>query len=222
MPNQEQNTSECEFYNDNGVLYMVDKNGDVFELDFDEQPKNAQHDSESIKNNIEVETDMEKITEKPEQVIEKPEATEDVKEEITEDKKEETVEVCKKEYDFLKTQAEKLKKIESEKTSIEKELETFKNDFKELKDSIEAERKAKIEDERVKKIDQIANDFDIPKEKLENKTLDMLIEYEEMLDLAIKRNKGSEEQEEDFKPSEPSETVEERLNTMKKRYKLEL
>lgn len=208
MPDSEQNTLKPGYYQRGEQLFKVDNEGKVFEMDFDN----------SIKNNIEVETDMKDKTEKPDEQTTKTEDIED-NQSTSENLARETVDICRKEYDFLKSKYEELKTIQEEKATVEQKLEAFKEDFKKLKESIEEERAAKAEEERVKKVEQIAKDFDIPKEKLEGKSLDMLVEYEEMLDLAIKRN-APDEQAEDFEVSEPDENAEDMIQKMLDRYKM--
>jgi len=209
MTNPEQKPLEIE-----PGIYEIQENGDMYKLDFD-----ITKNEDAIKNKIEEKKDMSKDEKKEESTEDVKEDTEDA---MDEKKKKETfaqqtVNVCKKEYDFLKAQSEELKALKAEKSTVEEELKSFKADFTKLKESIEAEKAAKIEAKRQEKIKQISKDFTIPEEKLADKSLDMLEQYEEMLDLAIKRESNEQE---DFTPSNVSEDVEKQINDMKKNYKM--
>lgn len=121
-----------------------------------------------------------------------------------EEEKEDTVEVCSKEYDFLKEQAEELKALKAEKEKVDNTLESFKKDFLAFKEKVDKKEAKEKEVKRQDAIKRISHDFDVPEDKLSEKTMEQLLEHEEILELALKRDTENEEEEtfgteEDFK-----------------------
>jgi len=159
--------------------------------------------------------DSEKIKKNTE---EKPKTEEEEKEDKDKEEETDTIEVCKKEYDFLKRKIEELESVKKEKETTEKVLESFKRDFEEFKDRIMAKEARKREEKRQEKIEELSQDFNIPREKIENKSIEDLIDLEDILDTILRRDEEAQE-EETFGEEEDFETMAER---MKKKYFLDV
>jgi hypothetical protein len=132
----------------------------------------------------------------------------EVEEEEEEEEKKDTVDICPKELATLREKAKQLDTLTEEKEKLEADLDSFKNDFLELKKEYDDKKAADAEIERQDVIERISKDFVIAKEKLEENTLEELKKYEGILDMAIKRNK------EDTDEPEITEDLQEQMDFM--------
>lgn len=119
---------------------------------------------------------------------------EEVEEEEVEEKKKSTdMEILKAENEQLKKDLEEAKKT---KEDMDKDLKIFIKETTDFKEKIEKEREAEIEEKRQEKIKKIMTDFvGVTEEKLKDKTLDQLIEQEEILTEALKKDTEDEDEE---------------------------
>ena len=140
---------------------------------------------------------------------------EDMKDESEE---KETVEVCTKEYDFLKKESEELKALKDEKEKADNNLESLKADFLVYKKKVDDKEASEKEVERQEVIKRISYDFDIPEEKLKDKTIEQLLDNEEILELGLKRD-TKETEKETFGEEEDFKEIGDRIH---KRYFLEV
>jgi hypothetical protein len=115
-------------------------------------------------------------------------------EEIEEDQEEETkdyAEICPKELDMLRKKAVQYDDLVKERSE---EIEKFKSAM-DFYDKIKLEREEEQEVKRQSKITALMNDFQIPKGKIENKTIEELDNDRHMIELAL--NVGESEDMED-------------------------
>lgn len=124
------------------------------------------------------------------------EEVEDEEEEEEKEKKEDTIEICSKEFDMLKEKAERLDTIEAELEEEKTSTANMKKEFGKMKivfDAIQAKSKAELESKLQEKIKQFSTDFDVPKEKLQGKSLERIEEDMELISMIVKKNVEEEE-----------------------------
>ena len=109
-------------------------------------------------------------------------------EEDDEDKKD-TIEICSKEFDMLKAKAERLDTLEAEKEELQHKMDTIESKV----NTIFEERAKEVENRRLETIKKFSTDFDVPEEKLKDKTIERLEEDMALLNMAIKKNVVEEE-----------------------------
>lgn len=129
-----------------------------------------------------------------------------------------TVEVCTKEYDFLKKESEELKSLKAEKEKADNNLESLKADFLVYKKKVDDKEASEKEVKRGEIVKRISHDFDIPEDKLIEKTIEQLLDHEEILELALKRD-TEEAEKETFGEEEDFKEIGDRIH---KRYFLEV
>ena len=116
------------------------------------------------------------------------EVKEEEDEEDEEDKKD-TIEICSKEFDMLKAKAERLDTLEAEKEELQHKMDTIESKV----NTIFEERAKEVENRRLETIKKFSTDFDVPEEKLKDKTIERLEEDMALLNMAIKKNVVEEE-----------------------------
>lgn len=154
---------------------------------------------------------------------------EEVEGEEEEEEKEDTddtidyVEVCPKELDMLKEKAKRLDLIEKELEAEKASRETEKADLKkvmDLVDKIQAERDAELEIKRQEKIKQLSTDYDIPEEKIKDKTVERLEEDMDLLNMAVKKNAEEEKEVIEIDMEDMESDFTKAANALTERYKI--
>jgi len=158
----------------------------------------------------------EDATKTEEEVKKKKESEE---EEEREKKKSTDMEILKAENEQLKKDLEEAKKT---KEDMDKDLEKFIKETTDFKEKIEKEREAEIEEKRQEKIKKIMTDFvGVTEEKLKDKTLDQLVEQEEILTQALKKD-TKDEDEEKHDMEKHLDLIQTKTKELQDRYKCEV
>lgn len=114
---------------------------------------------------------------------------EDEEDEDEEEDKKDTIEICSKEFDMLKAKAERLDTLEAEKEELQYKLDTIESKV----NTIFEERAKEVENRRLETIKKFSTDFDVPEEKLKDKSIERLEEDMDLINMIVKKNVVEEE-----------------------------
>lgn len=127
-----------------------------------------------------------------------------------------TVTICPKELANLREKAGKYDMLEKEHATLQETHKSFTEDFKTWKSKVDVilkERETELEQQRQNKVKQLSHDFDLREDKIKGKTMDRLLEDEELLNDALKRNKSA-----DFATEDKFEETKDMGNSLHDRY----
>lgn len=95
---------------------------------------------------------------------------------------------------------------------INKRLKVLEGIINDLKKEKEERDKKEKEEKRQEKIKTLSYDFDIPEERLKGETMEKLLEYEEILETALKRSYDDLSEKERLEDEKSFEMIRKRMH----------